>query len=412
MTVVQKLHDVITTIRAAEWLDALQKTARVYIVGGVVRDIFRDADIKDVDLIVVGMTMEEIKTTLIPYGKVNIVGESFAVIKFRPDGHVGEDYDIAVPRKDRKIGDSHKDFEVLTEGVTLMEDLKRRDFTINSVAMNVKDMSIVDPYNGIEDLGRGVIRATDESSFIEDPLRMLRAIQFSSRFRFKIEEGTKEMIKSAVTEISHIFGERKHEEFLKIIKKNGDPKMAMDLMDELGLSPILFGHDVEAADLPNKLDEASFFYYVCRHNPDPSEFYMANFKGESRIALGISNLKQLIEMTKDTDERLYRLTVFNMLKKSDVIKTCVLLPDRAKKVISMIDRKAIPGSASDLKINGNDVKSEFPEFSGQQIGNLLNDIYMGALMKRFKWKSRNDSIEYMKLIGGICKAVNFHYTNA
>jgi tRNA nucleotidyltransferase/poly(A) polymerase len=411
METAQKLNDVLKAIRESEWIDALQQTARVYIVGGVVRDIFRNADIKDVDLIVVGMTMDEIKDSLVSYGKVNIVGESFAVIKFRPFGHVGEDYDIAIPRKDKKTGNTHKDFEVLTEGVTLNEDLKRRDFTINSIAMNVKDMAIVDPYNGLEDLGKGIIRATDESSFIEDPLRMLRAIQFSSRFRFRIDDGTKEMIKSAANEISHIFGERKHEEFLKIIKKNGNSTMAMNLMDELGLSPILFGHNVEAIGVPSKLDEVSFFYYICRHNPDPSAFYMSNFKGEARIALGISNLKHLIQTANRSEERVYRLTIFNMLKKSDIIKTCVLLPIRAQKVISLMDRKVIPVSASDVKINGNDAKVEFPEFSGQQIGKLLDDIYMGALMKRFKWKNREDSIEYMKLIGGICKAVNFHYTN-
>lgn len=411
MTAAQKLHEIITTLRSSAWLIDLQEKCEAYIVGGVVRDIFRGADVKDVDIVLVGMMMEQIKDVLMTHGKVNIVGESFAVIKFRPHQHVGEDYDIAVPRRDKKMGNSHRDFKIETNGVSLLEDLRRRDFTINSIAMNIHDMSVVDPYDGLGDIARGIIRATDESSFIEDPLRILRAIQFSARFKFRIDETTRELIKESAHLLTHIFGERKHEEFLKIIKKEGDSLMAMNVMDELGVSSVVFQHSINAVNVPEKLDEVSFFYYACRHHSDPSSFYMNAFKGESRIALGISNLKQLIEMSDDVEERRYRLTIFNMLKKSDIIKSCKLLPARAKNVISMMDKNIIPAHASDLKINGNDVKSEFPELSGQQVGNMLNDIYMGALMKGFRWKSRTDSIKYMKLLFEICKRVNFHYTN-
>ena len=128
----------------------------VYVVGGAVRDRIlypkRTVD-RDVDLLVTGRSYEEIAARLARHGKCDTVGRSFAVVKFTRRGRT---FDIAVPRRDRKKeGHGHKDFEVQSgPGVTLEEDLGRRDFTCNSIAVRLSDGAVVDPHGGLEAIAR------------------------------------------------------------------------------------------------------------------------------------------------------------------------------------------------------------------------------------------------------------------
>ena len=189
------LDKILTNIRKQNWIKILLKEANVYLVGGCVRDAYLNIPIKDVDLVVEGLSMDHIQSILADFGRINIVGESFVVIKFRPHGHVGEDYDIAIPRKDRKVGTGHKGFEIITKDVDIFGDLKRRDFTVNSIAIDVKTGKVLDPFNGLSDLKNKILKATDASAFVDDALRIIRAIQFASRFRFSIEPETLKMMK-------------------------------------------------------------------------------------------------------------------------------------------------------------------------------------------------------------------------
>jgi len=76
--------------------------------------------------------------------------------------------------------------------------LKRRDFTINSIAVNIKTQNILDPFNGVQDIKNKLIRATDSTTFVEDPLRLMRAIQFASRFGFEIHPETLNLMKRII----------------------------------------------------------------------------------------------------------------------------------------------------------------------------------------------------------------------
>ena len=153
MTLPSELKKILKDLQKQEWIKVLSEYAEIYIVGGSVRDAFTGKPIKDVDLIVDGLSLDGIQKRLQSFGKINLVGESFSVIKFRPNGHIGEDFDIAVPREDRKVGEGHKGFEIVTDGVDIMGDLKRRDFTINSMAVNVLTEEFLDPFNGIGSSG-------------------------------------------------------------------------------------------------------------------------------------------------------------------------------------------------------------------------------------------------------------------
>ena len=235
------LKNLIQSLRSKDWVKILLRHSNVYVVGGCVRDAFMNKSPKDIDIVVEGINMDEIKELLKHEGKINIVGQSFVVIKFRPYNHVGEDFDIAVPRIDRKVGTGHKGFEISTEGITILEDLKRRDFTVNSIAVNLKTAEIFDPFGGLKDLKSKTLRATDKNAFIEDALRMIRAIQFSARFNFHIEANTLQLMKKNANLIKEISGERIKDEFDKIILKHGRTEVAFDLMEKSDMDKALFG---------------------------------------------------------------------------------------------------------------------------------------------------------------------------
>ena len=240
MTIPKKLQNITADLRSQDWMKDLLHKGEVFIVGGTVRDAFMGRKIKDIDCIVEGPNMPEIKSILRIHGRVDEVGEHFAVIKFRPHGHEGEDFDIAIPREDTKTGEGHQGFSVNTDNVSLEDDLLRRDFTINSMAVNVETDDFIDPFMGKEDLNRGIIRATDLNAFIEDPLRILRGIQFASRFGFKIEHETMILMQNHADEIRTVSGERIFDELIKILQKDGDTQIAMDLLHETDVDEALF----------------------------------------------------------------------------------------------------------------------------------------------------------------------------
>jgi tRNA nucleotidyltransferase (CCA-adding enzyme) len=235
-----RLQSIIENLRSLPWVISLLKRGKLFLVGGSVRDGYRDKELKDIDLIVEGLSMLEIKAILIDFGRVDEVGESFAVIKFKPSGHQGEDYDIAVPRADTKSGEGHKGFSVKTEGIGILEDLERRDFTINSIAINVQSGEIIDPFDGLLDIRWKKLRATNKNTFIEDPLRILRGIQFAARFGYQIDLSTRELMKQNSHLIKGISGERILDELMKIIKKEGNTQIALNLIHETDVDKALF----------------------------------------------------------------------------------------------------------------------------------------------------------------------------
>jgi tRNA nucleotidyltransferase (CCA-adding enzyme) len=144
---------------------------KIYLVGGAVRDKLLGKEPKDLDYAVVGSTPEE----MLSLG-FKQVGADFPVF-LSLQGH-----EYALARKERKIAAGYNGFECTFDtSVTLTDDLFRRDLTINSMAMTVKDNHLIDPWGGQEDLENRVLRHTS-SAFSEDPLRVLRVARFMARF--------------------------------------------------------------------------------------------------------------------------------------------------------------------------------------------------------------------------------------
>jgi tRNA nucleotidyltransferase/poly(A) polymerase len=360
-----------------------------------VRDAYIDKESKDVDLIIDGFSFSGIQKALAPYGKQNLVGDSFSVIKFRPKGWEGEDYDIAIPREDRKIGAGHKGFEIVTDGVDIHGDLKRRDFTINSMAVNVITGEILDPFNGEQDLKNRVIKATDSKAFAEDPLRILRGIQFSARFDFDIEKGTMKMMKDNAHLIKEITGERILTEFEKIINK-GSTQRGLDLLHETDVDKALFDKKMLRYDKEfDHLDTVSFYYMLALiGDQDPFTFYMKRLKGNTDVGNGIKILDSLIKNWYNSDEVERKYLVMNAITKLPRLDDIALLPPDTDSIILKMRSKDIPMTKGDVPIDGESIMRMYDIPPGKRVGLILDQMYKDALMNKYDWKDKSATQEY------------------
>ena len=186
----------------------------IYLVGGAVRDKLLGITPKERDWVVVGATPEE----MLAQG-FQQVGKDFPVF-LHPD--TKEEYALA--RTERKTGPGYTGFEVhASPEVTLEEDLKRRDLTINAIAED-KDGNLIDPFNGKEDLDNGLLKHVS-SAFDEDPVRILRIARFAARFAkwgFKVSHGTNALMRKMVEagEVDALVAERVWAELEKVLNED------------------------------------------------------------------------------------------------------------------------------------------------------------------------------------------------
>lgn len=211
---------------------------RALIIGGAVRDALLGRESKDVDVEVYGIRTDELKSILERSGKVDAVGANFGVLKVStPD--LDEPIDISIPRRDNKIGKGHKGFMVEPDPSMTVDDAsRRRDLTINAISYDPLTKEIVDPFNGLQDLKAGVLRAVDENTFVEDPLRVLRVAQFASRLGF-IPDANLVSISRNV-DLKELPRERIYTELEKLLLKSKKPSIGLRLFDILGINKQLF----------------------------------------------------------------------------------------------------------------------------------------------------------------------------
>lgn len=216
--------------------DLLKAGIKPVLVGGFVRDYFFNLPNKDFDIELYGWnSLEKIINILEKYGNVNYVGKSFGVLTLRIEDF---DFDFALPRKEKKIGVNHQDYIIESDGFLSYElAASRRDFTINSIGYDYFSKKFLDPYGGINDIKKRVLRHIDDKKFCEDSLRVYRAVQFTSRFALSIDSKTKELCKYMVknNECKYLPKERIYEEFKKLFLKSQNPSIGLELFKELGL---------------------------------------------------------------------------------------------------------------------------------------------------------------------------------
>ena len=200
-----------------------------YAVGGCVRDACMGMSPKDVDVEVHGVEFELLRSSLgSALGRnLDVVGRSFGVLKADLDD---VSIDVSVPRTDSKSGPGHKGFDVAFEPhIGFPEAARRRDLTINSMGVDLRTGEFCDPYNGLDDLREGRLRAVDHASFIEDPLRVLRVAQFAARLDMRPTADLTRLC--GLLELAEVPGERQYDELEKLLLKGARPSVGLSFLE-------------------------------------------------------------------------------------------------------------------------------------------------------------------------------------
>jgi len=212
-----------------------QKGAKAIIVGGSVRDHFLGIPAKDFDIEVYGLeSIEDLEVLLKSFGRVELVGKSFGVLKLFYEGEV---YDFAFPRTEKKVAKGHKGFDIFIDGNYPYEEAaRRRDFTVNAMGYIIQEKRFLDPFGGREDMQKKCLRHIDAKTFVEDPLRIYRGVQFCARFGYEMAEETKALCAVMIEEgaLEELAKERVYEEFKKLLLKAEKPSNGFELMREIG----------------------------------------------------------------------------------------------------------------------------------------------------------------------------------
>lgn len=225
----------------AVW-NAYQALARegghVYVVGGAVRDALMNEKPKDVDLMVAGLPAEVVQHTLkkLP-GRVDLTGKNFGVFRYN---HKGHEVEVALPRTETSTGDTRRDFDVSVDHSLPVEaDLLRRDFTVNSMAVDLDDGRLVDPFGGAKDIRENRLKTTHPSSFVEDPTRTLRALVMHGRYGFVPDEQTRHEMTQHADRLTRESWDNMNG-ILEKVMESKDPTRAMRLAQDTGVMKHVF----------------------------------------------------------------------------------------------------------------------------------------------------------------------------
>ncbi|MCQ2789957.1 MAG: HD domain-containing protein [bacterium] len=211
----------------------LPPTGNFYLVGGAIRDFYFDKENYDKDIITENIDADFFSKDLAQ--KLNAT--------FVPLDETNKIYRLVLKDKINYIDIAQ------CEGKDIIEDLKRRDITINSIAVNLKTLEILDINNGLKDLEKKEIKTISEKNIIDDPLRILRIFRFCASLGFEIEQNTKDLAKKHFNLITNCSQERINYELLKLF--NGqNASIAIKQMDKIGLVDILFPIMKEVRKIP------------------------------------------------------------------------------------------------------------------------------------------------------------------
>ncbi len=217
---------------------------RALVVGGYVRDRLVNRPSPDLDIEVFGIPEARLGPLLSTLGRVEAVGQAFAVYKLG-------DIDVALPRRESKAGRGHKGFTVTGDPTMPPEEAaRRRDFTINAISWDPVTGEYIDPMNGRADLERRILRVVDPVSFADDSLRVLRALQLAARFELTVDEQTKEICRRVP--LDDLPAERIWGEFEKLLLQAGRPSIGFALARELGVTATLLPEMHALIDCPQE----------------------------------------------------------------------------------------------------------------------------------------------------------------
>jgi len=265
----------------------IKNHATPILVGGCIRDYHLNIPVKDYDIEVYGLkSLEELENILEEFGSVNLVGKSFGIVKLST---TDMEYDFSFPRKENKISQGHRGFDVIIDGsMDFTRASKRRDFTINSIGFDFKNKIFLDPFNGLDDIKKKVLRHIDEITFVEDPLRVYRAVQFCARFDLVLDDETFRLCQNIVKiqEFDTLSKERIYEEYKKLFLKSKKPSIGLDILSRLKIENTTY-------PIQKSIDE------LCKITINDSEKLIIIFSILSTLFHKISSDKKLLKKIKN-----------------------------------------------------------------------------------------------------------------
>jgi len=226
-------------------LECREVGARALVVGGGVRDLLTERQPKDWDVEVYGLDRDALGELLADLGTVNAVGRSFGVYKVHRRGF---EMDVSIPRRDSKAGRGHRGIRVEGDpGMTPAEAARRRDLTVNAIMVDPLTGEVLDPHRGRDDLDARLLRAVDPDTFLDDPLRALRVVQFAARLGFDVDPTLEQLCREAA--LDELPAERIEGEWRKLLLDGRQPSRGLALARRAGLLVRLFP-EVSGADGP------------------------------------------------------------------------------------------------------------------------------------------------------------------
>lgn len=332
-------------------------TKRAYFVGGCVRDIYLNNHTNDYDIEIYDVSpeqMEEIAKELKALG----VGKSFFVYK-------KENYDLALARTEKKVGNLHTDFQVTVENDEYKGSL-RRDFCMNAIMINIFNQKILDLHGGIDDCKNKKIRIVNYETFCEDSLRVLRFIQFIARFKLKTNKNDLNYLKNI--DITNLSNDRISAELIKLFNAKY-PEIGLYYLYKLELFETCFGFKVDKKTFLSVLIKiknnknlickekrfALFFYYFIN--------YFNNFYNKLQFKKKLAFLKTEPKLKKISDYELCKVATKMPLKEWLGLNKEIII--RAK-TLGLYDKK--------LKIIYENIKSK-------NDANMCEDLHIKEYLK-------------------------------
>lgn len=405
-----KLNNFVNNMKEKPFIKSLinDLNGDIYAVGGIVRDLILNKPNKDIDLIVRKISIDDLIKFLQKFGKVDMVGKSFGVLKFIDRD--GTDYDIALPRKEKPSGEGgYRGFEIQSDkDLKIEDDLIRRDVKFNSMAINLNTSKFIDPLGGLEDIKKNEISAANPEAFSDDPLRMLRIIGFSSRFGFTIEPETLKLIRNNAPKIKEISPERILIELNKIVEK-GDSYVGAFNLKNTGLFKYIFGQDASlyvGNEWDNIKTMGEFIMLLTHHVLEsPSEFYKDVLKGDIDTYKEIKALEFAFNDKPNNDPLTNRSMAHNIYTTSPKVFQSKILPDNIKSGINDLQSGKYPKNIKELTINGNDLMNL--GYKGKEIGDTLKSL----LLKIYDDEVSNNHDDLLRFIDNESTSLNENKRN-
>ncbi|MBE6805010.1 MAG: CCA tRNA nucleotidyltransferase [Ruminococcaceae bacterium] len=364
------IHEILDTLHTAGY--------EAYVVGGAVRDMLLGNTPSDFDIttscppFITATLFDKTINTGIKHGTVTVVSG-------------GKCVEVTTYRRDLSYTDHRKPDEVDFIS-NLFEDLKRRDFTINAMALSSSG-ELIDSFNGQNDLSKKTVRAVGNPNkrFSEDALRILRAFRFSARLNFEIEEDTFNAAINTASLLKSISRERIFAELKQIILSD-HPEKAEPLINCGGLAHlgITKAHDLNKLSVLPKNIKIRFFAFCEQCECSPTDV-CRNLKTDNELLNYCLDMQKLLKENLSFDDIGIKKAL--NLAAEQVLKDCTLLPsfnnnESREEILNNIDKiikSGEPYKLQHLKISGEDIISL--SVSGKEVGKVLNYLLNKVIEK-------------------------------